>query len=65
MDLSRFRIVENLEDYEKNADRDEEEEALWMDFEDMDADDLDADSLKGFMDKLEKAKGKSSGKDAK
>ena len=65
MDLSRFRIVENLEDYEKNADRDEEEEALWMDFEDMDADDLDADSLKDFMDKLAKAKGKSSGKDAK
>lgn len=65
MDLSRFRIVENLEDYEKNADRDEEEETLWMDFEDMDADDLDADSLKDFMDKLEKAKGKSDGKSAK
>lgn len=65
MDLSRFRIVENLEDYEKNADKDEEEEALWMDFEDMDVEDLDADSLKDFIDKLEQAKGKTDGKNAK
>ncbi len=56
MDLSRFRIVDDLESYEKNADRDDEEDALWMDFEEMDVEDLDADSLKDFMDKLEKKK---------
>ena len=56
MDLSRFRIVDDLQDYERNADRDDEEDALWMDFEDMDVDDLNADSLKDFIDKLEKKK---------
>ena len=66
MDLSRFRILEDLEAYEKEADRDEDEEELWAEFEDMAEEDLDADSLREFIEKLEKkqsekkAKGRSS-----
>ena len=58
MDLSRFRILDDLEAYEADADRDEDEEELWADFEAMAEEDLDADSLQDFIDKLEKKKKK-------
>ncbi len=54
MDLSRFRILDDLEAYESNADRDEDEEELWEEFENMAEEDLDADSLADFISKLEK-----------
>lgn len=56
MDLSRFRILDDLESYEKFADRDADEEELWAEFEDMAEEDLDADSLQDFINKLEKRK---------
>ena len=58
LDLSRFRILDDLETYEKNADLDEDEESLWEAFEDMDPEDLDADSLQDFINKLEEKKKK-------
>ena len=58
MDLSRFRILDDLEAYEADADRDEDEEELWADFEAMAEEDLDADSLQDFINKLEKKKKK-------
>ena len=58
MDLSRFRILDDLEAYEADADRDEDEEELWADFEAMAEEDLDADSLQDFIDKLEKKRKK-------
>ena len=62
LDLSRFRIVDDLEAYEKAADRDEDEEALWAEFEALDEEDLDADSLRDFMEKLERKRRPSSGR---
>jgi len=56
LDLSRFRILDDLETYEINADRDADEEELWAEFEDMAEEDLDADSLQDFINKLEKRK---------
>lgn len=56
LDLSRFRILDDLEAYEKNADLDEDEEELWAAFEEMDPEDLDADSLQDFISKLESKK---------
>ena len=57
MDLSRFRILDDLEEYEAHADADDDEEQLWADFESLDEEDLDADSLQDFINKLEKKKG--------
>lgn len=54
MDLSRFRILDDLEEYEARADADDDEEQLWADFESLDEEDLDADSLQDFINKLEK-----------
>ncbi len=56
LDLSRFRILDDLQAYERSADMDEDEEELWTLFEDMAEEDLDADSLQDFIDKLEKKK---------
>ena len=56
LDLSRFRILDDLEAYERGADMDEDEEELWAAFEDMAEEDLDADSLQDFINKLEKKK---------
>ena len=56
LDLSRFRILDDLETYEANADRDADEEELWAEFEDMAEEDLDAESLQDFINKLEKRK---------
>ena len=56
LDLSRFRILDDLEAYERGADLDEDEEELWAAFEDMAEEDLDADSLQDFISKLEKKK---------
>ena len=53
LDLSRFRILDDLEAYERGADMDEDEEELWAAFEDMAEEDLDADSLQDFIKKLE------------
>ncbi|MBQ6509690.1 MAG: HEAT repeat domain-containing protein [Flexilinea sp.] len=58
MDLSRFRILDDLEAYEAGADLDEDEEELWADFEAMAEEDLDADSLQDFINKLEKKRKK-------
>lgn len=58
LDLSRFRILDDLEAYEKTADRDADEEELWAEFEDMAEEDLDAESLQEFIRKLEKRKNK-------
>ena len=58
LDLSRFRILDDLEAYEINAERDEDEEELWEEFENMAEEDLDADSLRDFIDKLEKKRKK-------
>ena len=58
MDLSRFRILDDLEAYETNAERDEDEEELWEEFENMAEEDLDADSLQDFIEKLEKKRKK-------
>lgn len=54
MDLSRFRILDDLKAYESEADLDEDEEELWADFENLAEEDLDADSLQDFISKLEK-----------
>ena len=54
MDLSRFRILDDLEAYEAAANRDADEEELWAEFEDMAEEDLDAESLQDFINKLEK-----------
>lgn len=59
MDLSRFRILDDLEAYEAAADRDADEDELWAEFEDMAEEDLDAESLQDFINKLEKRKKKS------
>ena len=56
MDLSRFRILDDLEAYEAAADRDADEDELWAEFEDMAEEDLDAESLRDFINKLEKRK---------
>ena len=66
LDPSRFRILDDLADYERNADRDEDEEELWAEFEEMDEEDLDADSLQDFISRLEKkqAEKKQKGKKA-
>ena len=61
LDLSRFRILDDLEAYETNAHHDADEEELWEEFENMAEEDLDADSLQDFINKLE-AKKKGSGK---
>lgn len=53
MDLSHFRILDDLEAYEKSAAHDADEEDLWAEFEDMAEEDLDADSLQDFINKLE------------
>ena len=58
MDLSRFRILDDLESYEKSAAHDADEEDLWAEFEDMAEEDLDADSLQDFINKLEARKKK-------
>ena len=54
LDPSRFRILDDLASYEKDAERDEDEEELWNEFEVMDEEDLDADSLRDFITRLEK-----------
>lgn len=54
LDLARFRILDDLAAYEKEADRDEDEEEIWAEFEELDEEDLDADSLADFIQKLEK-----------
>ncbi len=59
MDLSRFRILDDLEAYEAAAGRDADEDELWAEFEDMAEEDLDAESLQDFINKLEKRKKKS------
>ncbi len=56
LDLSRFRILDDLEAYESDADTDEDEDDLWAEFEEMNEEDLDADSLRDFIEKLEKRK---------
>ena len=58
LDLSRFRILEDLEAYESGAHHDADEEELWAEFEDMAEEDLDADSLQEFINKLEAKKKK-------
>lgn len=58
LDLSRFRILEDLETYESSAHHDADEEDLWAEFEDMAEEDLDADSLQDFINKLEAKKKK-------
>ncbi len=58
LDLSRFRILEDLEAYESSAHHDADEEDLWAEFEDMAEEDLDADSLQDFINKLEAKKNK-------
>ncbi|MBR6089106.1 MAG: hypothetical protein IKP86_04170, partial [Anaerolineaceae bacterium] len=58
LDLSRFRILDDLEAYESAAGHDADEEDLWAEFEDMDFEDLDADSLQEFIDKLAEKKKK-------
>ena len=58
LDLSRFRILDDLEAYESNAERDEDDEELWEEFENMAEEDLDADSLRDFINKLEKKRRK-------
>ena len=56
LDLSRFRILDDLEAYETNAHLDADEEELWEEFENMAEEDLDADSLQDFINKLEAKK---------
>ena len=58
LDLSRFRILDDLEAYESSAHHDADEEELWAEFEDMAEEDLDADSLQDFINKLEAKKKK-------
>ena len=58
LDLSRFRILDDLEEYETNAHHDADEEELWAEFENMAEEDLDADSLQDFINKLEAKKKK-------
>ena len=58
LDLSRFRILDDLEAYESSAHHDADEEELWAEFEDMAEEDLDADSLQDFINKLEARKKK-------
>lgn len=58
LDLSRFRILDDLEAYESSARHDADEEELWAEFEDMAEEDLDADSLQDFINKLEAKKKK-------
>ena len=58
LDLSRFRILDDLESYEKSAAHDADEEDLWAEFEDMAEEDLDADSLQDFINKLEQRRKK-------
>ena len=58
LDLSRFRILDDLEAYESSASHDADEEELWAEFEDMAEEDLDADSLQDFINKLEAKKKK-------
>ena len=56
LDISRFRILDDLKEYEKNADFDEDEEALWEEFENLNEEDLDAESLAEFLKKIRKKK---------
>lgn len=58
LDLSRFRILEDLEAYESAAHHDADEEELWAEFENLAEEDLDADSLQDFINKLEAKKKK-------
>ena len=58
LDLSRFRILDDLEAYESAAHHDADEEELWAEFENMAEEDLDAESLQDFINKLEAKKKK-------
>ena len=65
LDLARFRILDDLAAYEEEADRDEDEEEIWTEFEEMDEEDLDAESLQDFIQKLEKKQAGKKGKGKK
>ena len=65
LDPARFRILDDLASYEEEAERDEDEEELWTEFEEMDEEDLGADSLQDFIQKLEKKQAEKKGKKKK